>query len=358
MIDSRLYYPIYFAIITVATVILNSRSPFNKKKSWFIWAYILCLFLVVFVGLRPYAYIFTDMSNYKEMWDRIAGATFIPTFRTTNIVFDNLFRLLASTNIDIYVFFVLMAAIYFGCMLFACKKIFSNSFFFSFVVSLAAFSTLSYGTNGIKAGAAASIFLLAIAYREKLGLSLIFSLLSYGFHHSMEVPIIIFFVVHIIKQPRYYFFLWGVCVLLALFHFTGAQELFATLGDEQGAYYMIAEEQYWVATNFRWDFVLYSCVPIVIGWIMVNIYKIRDKGYFIVLNTYTACNSFWLLCMYAEFTNRIAYLSWFLYPIVLIYPFLKVQYASGQVRTAKIVSYLHLFFSLFMLFIYYGSLYR
>lgn len=358
MINSRLYYPIYFAIISIVTFLINNGSLVKKKKSWFIWAYILCLFLVVFVGLRPYAYIFTDMSNYKEMWDSVTGSMFVPTFHTTNILFDNLFRLLASSGIDIYVFFVFMAAIYFGCMLFACKRLFPNCFFFAFIVYLAAFSTLSYGTNGIKAGAAASIFLLAIAYRDKIGLSLLFSLFSYGFHHSMEVPIILFYVAHFIRQPRYYFFLWGVCVLLALFHFTGAQELFATLGDEQGAYYMLAEEQYWVSSSFRWDFVLYSCVPIVIGWVMVKIYRVRDEGYYIILNTYTACNSFWLLCMYAEFTNRIAYLSWFLYPIVLIYPFLKVQYAPGQIGTAKIVSYIHLFFSLFMLFIYYGSLYR
>jgi hypothetical protein len=65
-------------------------------------------------------------------------------------------------------------------------------------------------------------------------------------------------------------------------------------------------------------------------------------------------NALWMLCMYANFTNRIAALSWALYPIVIIYPYLseKSNYPNKNMMFA-VVMLLHLAFTLFMKFIYY-----
>ncbi len=53
------------------------------------------------------------------------------------------------------------------------------------------------------------------------------------------------------------------------------------------------------------------------------------------------------LCMYAGFTNRIAYLSWLIYPIVLIYPYLDDECAWGSKRYSQfsIVMLLHMMFT-------------
>lgn len=59
---------------------------------------------------------------------------------------------------DATFFFGLIAAIYFIGMFVACRKLFPSNTLIVFLVCLAAFSTFSYGTNGIKAGAAASLF--------------------------------------------------------------------------------------------------------------------------------------------------------------------------------------------------------
>ena len=360
MISGELYYPVYFLIVTIATIFVGfSRGYTNyiKKSEFPVGTLLLAIFLVVFVGLRPHHRIFTDMSNYILVWDREFGAPFSFNLNTDNIIFDNIFRFMASQQMGITSLFLLMSAIYFGCIFVACYKMFPKNTFFAFIVYLAAFSTLSYGTNGIKAGAAASIFLLAVAYKNNWLLSAFFALLSYGFHHSMEVPIIIFYTGRFIKF-KWSLWFWLFSLLLASLHVTAAQAFFAGLGDASAVIYMLVDGGgFWVSSSFRFDFLIYSVVPIIIGCWLIRKYNVRDEDYLSLLKLYILCNSFWLLCMYADFSNRIAYLSWFLYPIVLIYPYLKLDIFNGQGKAVYKVALGHLAFSLFMFFIYYGSEY-
>lgn len=74
--------------------------------------------------------------------------------------------------------------------------------------------------------------------------------------------------------------------------------------------------------RFRWDFLLYSSMPILLAWYTIFKRKLYDNTYLIILGTYMYANSFWVLAIRAIFSNRIANLSWFLYPILLAYPLL------------------------------------
>lgn len=79
-----------------------------------------------------------------------------------------------------------------------------------------------------------------------------------------------------------------------------------------------------------------------------------------ILNLYLCTNAVWCLCMYASYCNRIAYLSWFMYPIVLIYPLLKEDLSGCSLLKgrsqyklfSKVMSY-HLGFTLFMELVFY-----
>lgn len=360
MISGELYYPLYFLMVTLATLYVGFNKGYSKylKNSEFpIGALLLTVILIVFIGFRPHHRIFTDMSNYILMWDREFGAPFSFDYAAQNIIFDNIFRLMASQKMGITSLFFLMSAIYFGCIFVASYKIFPKNTFFAFVVYLAAFSTLSYGTNGIKAGVASSIFLLAIAYKNNWIISAFFAFLSYGFHHSMEVPIIIFYLGRFVRIQWSLLF-WLFCLILAALHITAAQTFFAGLGDEGAAKYMLVDGGgFWVSSSFRFDFVIYSIIPIFIGLWLMRKFDVRDEEYLSLLKLYILCNSFWLLCMYADFSNRIAYLSWFLYPIVLIYPYLKLDMFNGQGGAVYKIALGHLAFSLFMFFIFYGTQY-
>ena len=176
MIPAYLYKYIYLLLVTVLTLTVVKYRRSLKVNESIIGSALLCLFMVLFIGFRPVSIYFVDMVNYANWW---GGTWWGFDWETENLLFDNLFQYMGSIFPDGTVFFVLMAAIYFTGMLIVCRKLFPSNTLIVFLVCLAAFSTFSYGTNGIKAGAAASLFLVALAYRNNIVVS-IFSCFCHG----------------------------------------------------------------------------------------------------------------------------------------------------------------------------------
>ena len=71
-----------------------------------------------------------------------------------------------------------------------------------------------------------------------------------------------------------------------------------------------------------------------INWQKAKVEQVKtiqeDKTYNLIFNTYVIANSFWVLVIRAEFTNRFAYLSWFLLGLVIVYPYLKAKFFHNQ----------------------------
>ena len=360
MIPASLYLYIYLLIVTLMT--FYAMSLYNKwgkqldtKKTSQTVAFILLLFVIGFIGTRPVdGKYFVDMRNYSESYEMLFGERFWFEWDTNNLIFDNWFCWMASKSVPFTTWILLMSLGYFGLMFVACRKLFRKDVLLSFVVYLGAFSTFSYGTNGMKAGIAASLFLVAIAYRDKLWISIPIALLTYGFHHSMTLVIGSYLVALFVKNPKYYFIGWLFCLIIAALHITFFQTLFAGFTDEGGAGYLLATEGTSEARiGFRPDFILYSAVPVYLGYLLINKYKFKSETYSFLLRLYIMANAMWMLCMYASFNNRIAYLSWFMYPIVLLYPFISREKNQVQGKYFQWVVYGHLGFTLFMTFIYY-----
>lgn len=365
-IDARYYSHIYYGLITLLSLIVfiqysaysQSRLQ-NDKQQHSIGVFLLTLVLVLFVGFRPISgRFFVDMEGYDGYYSYLEGEAFSFDWHTYNLLFDNYFNFLASKSIPIAFFFFSIAVVYFGCIAWSCSILFPKDKIAAFLVYLGAFSTFSYGTNGIKAGAAASLFLMALAmYSKRKWLwTLFFLLCSLGFHHSMELPVAAFVACLFVKDPKWYFAFWLFCFLMALFHVTFFQVLFSGFTNEHGAEYLLANGQNIrndLLGGFRIDFALYSAVPVGIGWWAVYKKRIVSKNYLFLLNLYVFTNAIWLLCMYAAFTNRISYLSWIMLPIVLIYPFLKEEWGASQYKAFLWVAFGHLAFTLFMMYIYY-----
>lgn len=358
MIAAYLYQYIYLFIVTVITItaIKTKRLPTEREK--ILPATFLCFIMILFIGFRPISGVyFLDMANYAQYWGVITHWEGFDFF-AQNLLFDNLFNFLASgLEVDITVFFVLIATIYFIGILAACKKLFPNHILLSYLVCLAAFSTFSYATNGVKAGAAASLFLVALAYRDKIGVSILFLFLSWGFHHSMQLPVAAYVLTLFFKKKKWYFYGWIFCLLMAIAHITSFQQLFAGFTDDSGASYLSSNSATgWSGkSGFRIDFVIYSAMPVLIGYYVKFKYKLEDKLYDIMLNLYLTTNGMWMLCMYVASNNRIAYLSWFMYPILLVYPCFTIddKYHPLVKNRNKIIGY-HLAFTLFMILIYYA----
>ena len=356
MIPAVLYKYIYLFLVTTLTfALVDNRKSIDRRED-ISGGLFLCLFMILFIGLRPVSgRYFVDMANYAAWWGLAMWTGF--DWETENLLFDNLYVFMGNIFPSPYMFFLLIAAIYFTCMFVACRKLFPANTLIAFLVCLAAFSTFSYGTNGIKAGAAASLFLVALAYRDRIWVSIAFLLLSWGFHHSMQLPVAAYVVTLFFKKKEWYFYGWVFCLLMAVAHVSFFQSLFAGMTDESGAGYLGSDpDSDWGGkSGFRIDFVLYSAMPVVMGYYMKFKYQLEDKLYDLMLNIYLTCNGIWMLCMYAEFTNRIAYLSWFMYPILLIYPCYAIEDKKHPlVLMRKKVVLLHLAFTLFMDLIYYA----
>ncbi|MDO4462735.1 MAG: EpsG family protein [Bacteroidia bacterium] len=333
---------------------VGTRKPLKIRED-IIGSLILCVFLVFFIGFRPHSNAFGDTANFAREWGRTSWEGW--TWDTENVIFDNLFVYWGTIFDDVTPIFLLCSAIYFSCILIACRKLFPANTLMIFLIYLAAFSSFSYGTNGIKAGAAGAIFLVALAYRTNLVVSIPLVLLSLGFHHSMQMPIAAYIITLVLKNKDWFFYGWLFCLAMAVLHVTFFQELFAGLSDSSGAGYLsndtTAEVQR-AKSGFRIDFIVYSAMPVVMGYFVKYKYQLKDTLYDILLNMYLTTNGVWMLCMYAEFTNRIAYLSWFMYPLVLVYPCYAIANERHPlVQNRKAIVLGHLGFTLFMTLIYY-----
>ena len=356
------YNTIYLVIVTILTLYQCNRyftmtysclECRNQSKTLLVFIFV--VLLAVAIGFRPDWFGFMDSRNYIMAIELLKGDPFVFNTDAQNMLFDNLLYWVASKGWSWTTFFVIIAFVYFGGILVACRKMFPRDTMYAVLIYLAAFSTFSYATNGIKAGAAASLFLVALAYRDKKWVSYLFVALSYGFHHSMIVPIVAYVVVSLIKNPKYYLWIWVFSLVMAVLHISLFQELFAGLTDEHSTSYLVFdsddEESY--VTGFRLDFIIYSAIPVLLGYYLIFKRKLKSETYNFLYNLYVLANSVWLLCMYASFTNRIAYLSWLLLPIVLIYPFFKEKLYPLQYRHASFIALAHLAFTLFMTFVYY-----
>lgn len=370
-IAAKVYYDIYLIFLTIVTLMsygrykeyslarLNTAPPYLWNRETFDRRLLLLVVpFILFIGLRPNSGVFVDMMNYFESYNRGEGDIFIFETNTQNLIWDNLFAWWTSNSLGFNNFMLLCSAINFGCTAWACHRLFPKDDVIAFLVFLGAFSTFSYATNGVKAGTAMAVFVLGLTYYKDWKMFVPLILASYGFHHSMQLPIAACIMAYFYRNTKVYLYVWGLCILIAAAHITLFQELFATISadtmdDAHGAAYLMVEKGEGYITGFRPDFILYSAAPVWIGWKAIFKKNIKSEFYSFFLNVYLITNSVWMLCMYASFTNRIAYLSWGLYPFVLIYPLLKENWGANQYKFFIKIVLFHLGFTLAMHYVYY-----
>lgn len=346
------YYDIYLFVVSLLTIFYSLKYYINKAavRDNEILPLFLCFLITIFIGFRPVDSIFADTVGYANSIDGTYGTLYYSNIE--NFIFDRLIIFFNNFGLGHELFFLLISFIYFFVIYIAYKKLYKDNVAVLFIIFLGSFSTFSYATNGIKAGAAASLFCMAIAYRENKVLSYFILLISYGFHHSMHVCIAAYICACFVSQPKYYIYFWCFSLIMAMLHITFFQSLFSGFTNDKGAGYLMPSYGSYI-TGMRYDFVLYSAIPVIVGYYSLFKLKIRDINYKFFYNVYLLLNSVWMLCMYSGYTNRIAYLSWCLYPIVISYPFLSNEInAEFRNRCLSVIIMFNLLFTLFVQYIY------
>jgi len=361
LFNSELYQPLFWAIVFIFTIINYFRvKPLTsfgllqgRKKRGGI--FLLTVAFIVIVGLRPVSPVFGDTVNYAYIYEKLSDASsFRDILPGDEIVFNSL-MFYCSKVMDVSFFFLIVEVIYVVPIYLACKKLAGNNSSIMMLFCFAAFSFFSYGVNGIRNGMACSLIILALSLiqgntRDKV-ICVILCLLAIGSHKSTALPVICMLLALYIKNPRVMFLFWLGSILLSLVAGSQIENFFVSLGfDDRMEEYLNADvetmEQF-SSEGFRWDFLMYSCVPIVMGWYLVFRKRIYNRTYLLLLGTYIFANAFWIMVIRASFSNRFAYLSWFLYPMVLSYPLLKLPiWKKTQGRKAGLIMLGHYAFTL------------
>lgn len=242
------------------------------------------------------------------------------------------------------IYFLLLATIY-CCIyyVYAKNKLPSGYVLYYIVFAFGSVCFTGYGNNTIRAGIGLSCLFGSLISRKAWKIIALFGL-AYMFHHSMIIPVTGIIVTYFYKNTKVYLCLWLVCLVLSIANvsFVDILEKFSGFDDRVQSYAIdpMDESIAIYGMLFRWDFVIYSFVPIVIFWNWMKKHKLNDVYYVHLFNTYIIVNSLWLLLIRQPFTDRFAYLSWFLIPILMIGPIVtdKVQLKNPDLSLKRIMA--------------------
>ncbi len=360
LVPLELYFPVYINLLLFLVLFTLMHSGLLKiddpKNVGFInfSGYLLIVFLILYLGQRPVSgRYFGDMRTYTRYFEWYSSGGQI--MGSKDILFHVYMKGL-SYVVTLHTFFTITVAMYVLPLYRISKVFFKQYWFYAFVMFVVSFSFYTYGVNGVRNGAATSMFLLAVSYHRNKVIMAILLFVSTSFHKTMFLPTIAFLITYLYNDPKTYLKGWLFCIPLSLVMGSVWISLFSSLGfgDDRLSGYLNAQsaEGTFSSTGFRWDFVFHSAFAVFAGWYFVYKKNYQDKLYFQLLNTYLICNGFWVLVIRANYSNRFAYLSWFMMGLVIIYPFLKQRlFKNHHFMLGKVVvayfSFTYLMFYLY-----------
>ncbi len=353
-IPENIYYDLYinfFLLYVLFTLIHTYILKIEDYKNVIfinISGVFLGIFLLIFIGMRPIYGLFGDTLNYNVGFTRYANGAEISK---VNDYGWHLFMKLSSSIMTVHGFFTICAFLYIFPLYRVSKAFFKEYWYYAFLMFVVSFSFWTYGVNGVRNGVACSLFLLGLSYRNNILVMILCFLVSLMFHKTLFLPIIAYGITYFYNNPKVFLKIWLICIPLSLVLGGLFISLFASLGfgDERLAGYLTSAS----AGSFRIDFIFYSGFAVFAGWYFIIKKGFHDSLYNQILNTYLICNSFWILVIRANFSNRFAYLSWFMMAIVIIYPLLKRHFFNNHHWMLGKILFVYFLFTYLMYYVYY-----
>lgn len=360
--DAITYGNIYLYSILFLTVLISfklspeSYKSITKNNGGALFALSLCIILAYWIGHRPPTYEFGDTGNYAFVFNMKQSGMMAENFGASEWLWQKMTNFFAATS-DVTTYFTIISFGYFIFTFFACRVISKNNVLILLIFLFGSFSFFTYATNGIRNGLACSLALLIISLisvsRKNLPIAVGLSIITVGLHTSTLLPLVCLFAsVYFIKSFKWAYTFWIASILISLVAGGAVSSIFSALGFEDKRLYYLTDTELadqFSRTGFRWDFLIYSMMPIVLGYYVVIKRGIYNTAYLIILNTYTLANAFWVMVIRASFSNRFAYLSWFMYSLVLAYPLLKLNiWGESQGKNASKIMLAQIGFTWFM----------
>ena len=368
MIPVEYYTTVYYVVLCFILLVfflprlLSKSIEFENNFTQRAFVFLILITTILFIGLRDplgaFQY-FGDTGAYTHTFEQIKYG--YKTEFTKDIGFYLYMKLIASFA-SVQIFYLISAVIYVYLPYLTFKKWFKDKAIYVLIAFVVSMSFWAFGINGVRNGLASSLFLFSLRYFDKKWLMFGLMILSMTFHKAMLLPLFAFLLsTFVIKSEKKTLIFWILTIPVSLL-FRNVLENFTELifssdsivQDERASVYFSEEAQkYQVSGEFRIDFIIYSALAIFIGYWSIVKKGFQNKLYSQLFRTYVIANGIWILLIYAPFTNRIAYLSWFLMPIILTVPFisdLRFRIANNKQKLIYVI-YGSLAFTLFMQFV-------
>lgn len=367
MIPVANYTTIYYVALCVILIafflprLIFKSIDFTSRIPLNVFTFIILSTTILFIGLRD------PLGAFQYFGDTRAY-----TFTFKEIKFGNRTDFTKDAGFYVYMkwiasfasiqwFYLISAFTYVYLPYLTFKKWFKEHAIYILIAFVVSMSFWAFGVNGLRNGLASSLFLFSLKYFDTKWIMYALMLLSITFHKAMILPFLAFLCSgFFIKSEKKALVFWVVAIPLSIF-FRGILENIAQLifsnesiiQDKRAVIYFSKEaESLKYETGFRIDFVLYSAVAIFIGYWAVIKKGLTNPLYRQLFRTYVIANGIWILLIYAPYTNRIAYLSWFLMPIILTVPFISEIKSNISNNKQKLIYVLYgsLIFTLYMQF--------
>lgn len=360
-------YQLFFLLIGMIVIVYDlnliilSDTPLpNTEKKGNMWLpFILATFLTIWFGSRNYnLYIYGDSYFYAHSYNiidtsNISGADIDWSSEWFFSLINVAFRF---SGISTKHYFTFLAFLYIFSVLWASRLFCPGRPMLAFLFILTSFSFLTFGLNGVRNGIACHLCLLAIALYldDKRIAAGIIAFIILGVHRSVILPIAAgIAAVTVIRNPKTALIIWLASIPVSLIAGNYFSDFIMSIGfDDRMTKYAggsLRGMNHFSGTGFRWDFLVYSALPVAFYY-YVNIWKgLRDGWYNVIATIYMLSNAFWIIVIRAEFSNRFAYLSWFLMPVMLAYPLANMKVVEWQRSLSAITLTVYFVLTLFLL---------
>ena len=366
MFDASLYSPLFFSFfclwgLFVGVQYYNSKGMLQtQRQESALVGWVAALIIAIWLGMRPNSgTYFGDTANYAIIFRAFQPADFVIDFKK-EWLWDSLYYITKNLGYDIHFLFTVVSLLYMVTGYAAIPILIPHKPIITLILFCGSLMFFSFATNGLRNGLACHVTLLVFVlyFKEQRILAAVIAFLAYSIHHSVGIPLAGFICsLFIYKRPHWSIIIWGLSFVASLLlgnSLTGFIEQFSV--DERLQGYTNLEQGgegvQFSSYGFRWDFLAYSAMPIVLGYYTILKKRITDNWYSVLFSTYCLANAFWVIFIRAAFSNRFAYLSWFMFPIVVAYPLFFFKLWNDQDKKVGQIILAYVGFTAVMQFLY------
>ncbi len=342
MIADQYYMTTFFIVITILIIIGVLPLLRYKEIDKFpdinlaVGTILLLIIVTLFIGLRnPYG-------NWRYLGDTYKYTTIYlniqndPSWTSSKDYGFYFYMRFLSYFFTIQSFYLITAILYIFPVYYTFHKWFKKYAYFALIIYVTSMSFWPFGINGMRNGLATSFFILALAFNHRKWIMYCLVALSISFHTSLILPTLGLIIVQFYGNTKLLLRFWLFSIPIS---FLFGRNLLNTINylvsssigliDERGDFSNV-DSSIFARSSFRIDFIVYSGIVIYLGYYFI--YKLHYKNTFFskLFNLYIITNTIWIYFIYFPYTNRIAYLSWFLIPVLVIYPTIHTTNLKNQ----------------------------